>query len=565
MPLENVAQVVGALDSEFSEFSEAFANGQYALWVGSAISRDVVPDLKVLMAHVLELLRGNIDPSNDDCPFREALEEVLEVAGITDAVRATIDFDDPVSTWAAAESIVKSVISKYSDVLNIYPSGQDADYLVWTGLDVPNTYGDPALEPDVEHFSIAVLMLEGIAPAVQTTNWDGLIEAALQKLAPAPENVLKVVVTPEDLRQQNRRSELVKFHGCAVRARNDEDTYRPLLIARTVQISGWTTEHVVMKDHLQLVYSTMPALLVGLSAQDANIHTVFNQAIKNLDRNWPSSPPAVVFANQHLDYHHKHVLQVTYGDDFVPNDTAIKAASLLGAYAKPALAGLVLFVLADKLRRLLWQVPELESSEIPGLEADLLSLRDAIAAAVDTDERSLIEALIDVVGLGSYMFRKGALPATGPVPYEPISTRPIDDAMQDIDFPKEALGRVALAFALLSRACTKDGWKLSPGSCADAGAGVLTVTTDSGVSKVFVVHDAREEASLRAAGYADADPGSAVLILANSEPPRSTRSPRSRYGRTGRTEMRRVSMEDLAKTTSTANELFEAFTLQGAF
>ena len=36
MPLEDVAQVVGALDSEFSEFSEAFANGQYSLvgWVG---------------------------------------------------------------------------------------------------------------------------------------------------------------------------------------------------------------------------------------------------------------------------------------------------------------------------------------------------------------------------------------------------------------------------------------------------------------------------------------------------------------------------------------------------
>ena len=99
------------------------------------------------MARVLELLRENIDPANDHCPFREALEEVLEVAGITDAVRATIDFDDPVSTWAAAESVVKSVISKNSDVLNIYPSGQDVDYLVWTGIDVPNTYGDPALEP----------------------------------------------------------------------------------------------------------------------------------------------------------------------------------------------------------------------------------------------------------------------------------------------------------------------------------------------------------------------------------------------------------------------------------
>ncbi|KRA30029.1 MULTISPECIES: SIR2 family protein [unclassified Nocardioides] len=564
MPLEDVAQVVGALGSDFSDFSDAFTSGQYAFWVGSAISRDVVPDLKVLMERVLEVLRGTIDPSNAACPFREALEEVLEVAGITKAVRATVDFNEPVNAWAAAESIVQSVINKYSDVLNIYPSGQAEDFLVWTGLDVPNTYGDPTLEPDAEHYSIAILMLEGIAPSVQTTNWDGLIEAALQALTPEPDNILKVVVTAEDLRKPTRRSELVKFHGCSVRARDDENTYRPLLIARTVQISGWTTQHALMKDQLQLIYSTMPALLVGLSAQDANIHTVFHQAIQNLNRSWPSSPPAVVFANQRLDYHHKHVLQVTYGGDLASNDAAIKAASLLGAYAKPALAGLVLFSLADKLRAVLWQVPELDVGEIAALESDLMSLRDTIAAAAGSDERTFIEAVIGAVRLGSFMFRKGKLPP-GFVPYEPISPRPIGEAIQEIDFPKEALGRVALALALLSRACTKEGWKLSPGTCTDPGSGVLTVITSTGTSKVFLVHDAREEATFRAAGYADADPGSTVLILANSEPPRSTRSPRPRFGRTGRTEMRRMSMEDLAKTTSTADELFEAFTLQGAF
>ena len=182
-------------------------------------------------------------------------------------------------------------------------------------------------------------MLKGIAPGVQTTNWDGLIEAALQKLALVPEKVPQGRSDPEDLREQNRRSESVKFHGCAVRARGDEDTYRPLLIARTVQISGWTTEHVVMKDHLQLVYSTMPALLVGLSAQDANIHTVFNQAIKNLRRNLaivttcsdvcqpapglsPQARPSGHLRRRLRTERHSH-----------------QGASLLGAYAKPALAG----------------------------------------------------------------------------------------------------------------------------------------------------------------------------------------------------------------------------------
>jgi hypothetical protein len=271
-----------------------------------------------------------------------------------------------------------------------------------------------------------------------------------------------------------------------------------------------------------------------------------------------------MFANQRLDHHHKHVLQVTYGDDYVPNDVAIRAASLLGAYAKPALAGLVLFTLADKLRVLLLQAPDLDVSTTLALTKDLLSLRDVVAAAA-TDQRTFIHALIDVVRLASYIFRKGQLPPAGMVAYEPISTRPIHDAVQDVDFPKEALGRFALALALLARARNQDGWELYAGSCTAPSAGVLTVKTGSGESKVFIVRDVREALALEMAGYTHADPGSTVLIQANSEPPRVTRSPRGNYGRTGRTEMRRVNMEDLARTTFTVDELYEAFTLQGAF
>src|SRR4051812_22324154 len=119
MALEDVAQVVRALDVELRGFSEAFASGQYSLWVGSAISRDVVPDLKTLMTRVLEVLRDGIDESVVDCPFRVALEEVLQVAGVPDDVRETLNFDTPVSTWAARETIVNRAIDRYSDVLNI--------------------------------------------------------------------------------------------------------------------------------------------------------------------------------------------------------------------------------------------------------------------------------------------------------------------------------------------------------------------------------------------------------------------------------------------------------------
>lgn len=565
MPLGNAAEALGALDSELSEFAEHFTMGEYALWVGSAISRDVVPDVKVLMERALELLRANIDPGDTECPHRSALEEVLDVAGVTEDIRRTLDFTAPVHSWSAGNSIVMSVVNKYSDVLNVYPSGEDPDYLVWKGLDVAQTFGDPDLEPDAEHYCLAILMLEGVAAEVLTTNWDGLIEAALERLVQDPEKFLRVAVTAADLRKPSRRSELVKFHGCAVRARLDEANYRPLLIARSIQISGWTTQHALMKERLQFIYTTKSALLVGLSAQDANIQSVFHQAIQNLERDWPCSPPAVVFANQHLDYHHKHVLQVTYGSSFAPNEEAIKTASLFGAYAKPALTALVLFTLTSKLASLLYQVPGLDPSDLAGLQADLVSIRDAAAAAVGCDERLFLESLIDLMRLASNTFRRGDLPDTGLVPYEPISTRPVEDAVQDADFPKEAIGRVALALALLARGRAAEGWSLSRGSCSDPAGGVLRVTTGNRTSRVFLLNDVREEARLIAAGYADEEPASVVLISARSVPPRATRSPRTVYGRTGRNAMRSVDLESIVADTCSVDELLEAFLLQGAF
>ncbi|MGB4865758.1 MAG: SIR2 family protein [Hyphomicrobium sp.] len=564
MPFENVAEAITALDHEFADFGTAFSRGEYALWVGSAISRDVVPDVKELMERVLELLRTKIDPSSTNCRFRAALEEVLDVAAITDEDRNTIDLTQPVHAWPARQAIVRSVINKYSDVLNVYPTGEAPDYLVWTGLDVPKTYGDSALEPDAEHYCIAILMLEGVAGEVLTTNWDGLIEAAMQDLVSEPDDLLKVAVTTEDLRKPARRSELVKFHGCAVRARADEDKYRALLIARAIQISGWATQYTLMKEHLQFVYSTKPALLVGLSAQDANIHTVFHQAIQNLHREWPSSPPAVVFANQRLDYHHKHVLQVTYGNGFAGNEDDISSGSLFAAFAKPALTALTLFTLTEKLASLLCQVPGLNPRDATQFQGGLRSARDALAATI-RDERCFVLTLIDAVRLASNIFRRGHVPESGQVAYEPLSTRPIVEAIQDVDFPKEAIGRVALALALLARAQTAVGWSLTAGSCADPSAGTVKVTTLSGTSRVFFVNDAQAEARLRSAGYVDDDPGSAVLIFGNSVPPRATRSPRRLYGRTGRAEVRIVDVASLISIARTADEMFEAFTLQGAF
>jgi hypothetical protein len=166
MPRNTVAEVLECFDDEFAEVAAAFARGEYPLWLGSGISRDVVPDVPTLLQRILEFLQTRVDVSNPTCRFRAALAEILEAAG---------------------------------------------------------------------------------SPAAAGFGHE-------------PTSVV-----------------------CAVRAAKDPDEYRKRLIARISQISGWTekSENQMMKDRLGYLFGSRPALIVGMSAQDANIHTVFHKAIQN--------------------------------------------------------------------------------------------------------------------------------------------------------------------------------------------------------------------------------------------------------------------------------------------
>jgi len=569
MPRRRVAEVLACLEAEFSEFAAAFVQGEYLLWLGSGISREVVPDVNSLLERVLELLRAKVDGDDPACRFRLALDEVLEVAGVPTKTLESIDLTVPVEDWPAREDIIARLNAHYSEVLDVQVRGEPEDFLVWTGLNVPSTYGDPDLEPDVEHYCIAILMLEGTVRAAPTTNWDGLVEEAIARLAPGLDGVARVVVRTEDFRAPEGRSELIKFHGCAVRARANEHEYRSLIVARMSQISGWTTkpENQMMKHRLEHLFAARPALIVGLSAQDANIHTVFHQAIQNLQRPWPSSPPAVVFSAEQLGHQHRHVLKVAYGDSYSPNADAIYASSLLGAYAKPALLGLVLLTLAEKLCALFDCVPELTwaPDETERLRSDVRTLRDFVGEGADGDRRAFVEAMVDTVNLALSVFREGRGPGAGASGYQPISVAPIAVAVQDPDYPKTAFGRLGVALSLIARGHAQRLWKILPGSRTTIEDGVIHVITERQDSNVFFVRDARASMGLELDGVVDAAQESAVVIQAEVEPAAATRSPRARYGRTGKTGIRRVNIAELCTEVQSADELFEAFKLAGAF
>lgn len=582
-PVRTVPAVLERFGSSFSAFTAAFNEGQYVLWLGSGISRERVPNVDALLERVVEHLRSNIVDGDTDSEYRVALDEVLQLAGLRSEELEAIDFSIAVGEWPLRDRIIPSLVTNYSRVLDVLVGdGNPDDYLVWTGLDVPSTYGSPDLEPDVEHYCIAILMLEGLVASAVTANWDGLLEKALDELTPAFGSLVRVAVKPDDFRIVGPRIEVIKFHGCAVRARDEESEYRDLLIARESQISKWTEqpENRSMRKHLEVLYTDRLTLMLGLSAQDANLHTVFAGAIQDLARPWPASPPTVVLSEERLESYHRNLLKITYGSNHQGNAGAIGQSALLGAYGKPTLLALVLSSLTEKLSFLIGH--EIESiwgsAAVKRLQTDLLGLRDLAASHADPDspetlehsaimrfQREFTARLIDVTNLALSVFRTGRMPIPGSGRYEPLSDRPAAQAALNADFPSKEFGRLGVALALIGRGLTSGQWSAVPGDSRAAGDGVVRLVTSQRNARVFFVKDSTALTQLELEGsFGDSDED-VLIVIADEEPPAQTRSPRSRFGRDGKASAGRFSIASSLADTASADDLYEAFKLAGGF
>lgn len=582
-PVRTVPAVLEKFGSTFSAFTAAFNEGQYVLWLGSGISRDRVPNVDALLERVVEHLRSNTVDGDTDGEYQAALTEVLQLAGLRREELEGIDFSIAVGEWPLRDRIIPSLVTNYSRVLDVLVGdGNPDDYLVWTGLDVPNTYGSPDLEPDVEHYCIAILMLEGLVASAVTANWDGLLEKALDELTPAFGSLVRVAVKPDDFRIVGPHMEVIKFHGCAVRARNDESEYRDLLVARESQISQWTEqpENRSMRKHLEMLYTDRLTLMLGLSAQDANLHTVFAGAIQDLAWPWPASPPTVVLSEEHLESYHRNLLKITYGSNHQGNAGAIAQSALLGAYGKPTLLALVLSSLTEKLSFLIGD--EIESiwgsAAVTQLRTDLLGLRDLAARHADPDSPEVLEhleiigfqreftaRLIDVANLALSIFRTGRMPVPGSGRYEPLSDRPAAQAALNADFPSKQFGRLGVALALIGRGLTSGQWSAVPGDSRAGGDGVVRLVTSQRNARVFFVKDSNALTQLELQGSFDDSDEDVLIVIADEEPPAQTRSPRSRFGRDGRASAGRFSVASSIADTASADDLYEAFQLAGGF
>ncbi|RYD84777.1 MAG: hypothetical protein EOP84_04560 [Verrucomicrobiaceae bacterium] len=557
----SISATLKLLDQDFRTFADGFAEGRYALWLGSGISRGRFPMLPDLIVKVLEYLRSNAEQTNRACPYQEALMEALQMAQFDAKKIAKLNLAASVEDWPKEEldSLKGYLTGKYADFLGIEVKGKDADVLVWEGVDVVGTYANDKVEPDLEHLLIAALILEGAVSDIASANWDGLIEKALTKLT-GVENRLAVCVKSEDVQDIAGRPVLTKFHGCALRAKAKPDAYRKFIVGRSVQIAEWNSEKAVKAIRARLLasISEKPALMLGLSVQDFNIQNLFGAAKENVAWPWPGDRPSYVFSEDMVTQGQKNLLQIVYKNDYkATTSDAIQKSSLLRAFGKQLLTALLLYCLADKLVR----IGGVKASLKPGqnsawLRDGIIAVRDAIAAA-DTDDHFAFGS-----GLLASVSRAKRISALGEAgidndTYQPLSAQSATAIGTSVELQASGLPELSTAVGILGQGIRTGHWQLRVPATPNKSSPLAILKTETREVPVWVAATGVAEDRLYKDGYVnDRDPA----ILVRGQPPveRYQRSPKPLAGRHERGVIE-IHIESLAGQTGSGPELLEAF------
>jgi len=557
-----VRETLDLLDGPFAGLAEGVAQGQYAFWLGSGISRDRVDDLKGVVERVLTHLRDRIDPGNGACAYRAALEEALDLAHLSPADRAQVDVARPIDEWPVRATVLVNLTREYSRLLDIRVAGHaEADYLLWDVVNVPVTFAPAHAIPDCEHFCLAILLLEGVVADIPTANWDGLIEAAVDQLTDAAGTSLRVCVIPDDFREPPLLGRLLKFHGCAVRAGADAGTYRPLLIARYSQIIGWphNNDYDLMRLQLVNLAATKRTLMIGLSAQDVNIQSMFGEARALMTWTWPCDPPAHIFAENALGQDQRTILRVVYRADYDVNVAAIESSALFQAYAKPALIGLVLHVLGKKLCVFARNVeaPHLSAPERAALGQGIIGLRNKVSVRAEPERLTFIMALLRAWTQAMSLFQTGN-PA-GSVRYKALSGAPAHRIPADANLATSGVRELAAALAVMGLGDHAGNWNVEGTDPVDPRTGALRLVSGPSTTRVFFAANDRAGVQLEINSLVAPGDTDALVIHSTSPVPKMARSPLAAPGRTGHTGLRNVGMAELLREATSSANLLERF------
>lgn len=555
-----VSETLRLLDSQFLTFAEGVAQDRYAFWLGSGISFGRVNGLKEIVPRVIEFLRSQIVVGNSACRFKKALDRALALAHLTNDEKARVDLGRPFTQWPDADAIVSRLISNYARFLDIAVDGEVEDYLLWNGVDVVSTFANPAIEPDVEHLCIAILILEGVLSNIASANWDGLVEKGVDTLTMG-QPALVVCVSPQDLREPPLKARLIKFHGCAIKAGKDEATFRPYLIGRQSQINGWVArpENEAIIQRLIDLIATKPTLMLGLSAQDANIQSIFAHAEARLAWPWPGDRPSYVFSENVIGVDQQGLLRNVYRSAFTAlNRQQIEESSLIRAYAKPLLMALVLHVLCSKMRKLIDIAPgTLNAADRQHLQAGVITVRDRLGATAESDRLAFVKKLATESSRVVMMFREG-LAAGTPRPYNPILPIPIQQIPGDVNIPASGLREAAVATGILGAGVADGTWTLELVDAGDPTSGAIRVNSAAGSARMFFAANSYVALRLQYNGHLVDEPD-VILVHSLEMVTPLPRSPRSSPGRTGRVGMREVSIAELLNEVGSSTELIQRF------
>lgn len=564
-----VLETLQKFDHEFEAMANAFGNGEFALWVGSGISRKA-PSLGDLVTRAVDFIRARATDADTSATFVPALQRILRLGGVNIAdVKAHLG--QPFSDWPNYKETRDALWNKYSELLDERIQGEPSDFMLWHAVDVREAFSHPA-PPACEHLSIAVLILEGALQEIVSANWDGFIEAAVVQLAGGIAGNLQVVVDPGHLRDAPGKARLLKFHGCIIHATDDPRTYRKCLVASKTQILNWPEEPATaaMRAEVISAATNLKAMMVGLSLQDVNLQSVFVRARQANPWPWPCAPraPAHVFCENEIGDGQRQMLKTVYADAYNDNIADIEDSAHLRAWGEQVLLALVLKLIAEKLSVLMRcsLVGKAVVADADEIANSLKRLRDEVASRAVGDRTTFANAAIALWSRMISLFRNGQLPAN-PNAYELISGGPVGQLANDANARATSFGELAIALALLSDGQSNNLWKLTGPVNADLAAGALTSTATWGGAQprtIFFVRSAAVALDLQKRGAFAND--NTIVIHADDawhqlQPPTSwsVRKPRRAPGRTGGPSTLHVSVSQLVDAEPDVSRLRKRF------
>lgn len=558
---------LGLLTGEWRQVADGLLRGEYSLWVGSAVSRERYPDLRELLLRLLTTLYERVD----DERYARCLREILGLIGQDER-----DLGQSPEEWPDLElAVLSPLIESYSKVLGITIPGEAEDFIAWELLRLPEVYDDPQVEPDADHRLMALLMAEGVVDEVFTTNWDPLIEDAFTALADGPGEIETLTVVSSGSGAHSISKPLVcKIHGCARQMRRCPEQRR-WLVSANQQILGWTNDSdwQPLREYLAVSIRNSLALFVGLSGQDTNLQSLYQDAVGPLAEENGFERQRVIFSKPALAYPQREILKsLFYGLEggYSRRAEAIDRRSALPLYSKPLLGSLYVLCLLEKLR-VLYEAGAADET-VSGLDGlvsrGLEELRRALVSRYDAIDkpnerwRQLVQELPRVFSRFVRLSLGKELHGDNPWSYRALQKGHLRELETDENLKYLNLHRLVLALAMLQVGASEGRWEILAPEGDEASFGQLRLRCGLLELRIHVL--LRQGSGLgRLVQMGAIDPGDGhqhlIVYVQGYPPPGVQRSPSSSgLPGVGASEPIEIWLEEhLRQDTST--ELLESF------